>query len=140
MFSRSLAIQYTLTHLKEFGKKPSPLWQIYLIVSVPDGTVSSYSRMVASSSGECPHLETTPIKFSGQFKYDTKCPMFSTYKFCSHTIAAAEVTGKLHESTQWLIKQKCAPNYSTLALHGLPKGAREKGGGTQNKAKSSCGC
>jgi len=57
-------------------------------------------------------LVTTPAKFSGQFKSDSKCPMCSTYKLCSHTIAVAEVTGKLKEFTQWLIKQKCAPNYS----------------------------
>ena len=100
---------------------------------MPGGTASSYSRMVASSSGDCPHLVTTPAKFSGHFKCDSKCPMFSTYKLCSHTIAVAEVTGKLKEFTNWPIKQKCAPNYSKLSLHGLPKGAGEKGGGTQRR-------
>jgi len=104
-----------------------------LIVTVPGGATSSYSRMVASSSGDCPHMVTTPAKFSGQFKCDSKCPMFSTYKLCAHTIAVAEVNGRLHEFTQWLIKQKCTPNYSKLALHGLPRGAGEKGGGTQKK-------
>ena len=89
--------------------------------------------MVASSSGDCPHLVTTPTRFSGQFKCDSKCPMFSTYKLCSHTTAVAEVTGKLKEFTQWLIKQRCAPNYNKLALHGLPKGAGKKGGGTQRR-------
>ena len=59
--------------------------------------------------------------------------MFSTYKLRSHTIAVAEVTGKLKGFTQWLIKQRCSPNYSKLALHGLLKGAGEKGGGTQRR-------
>ena len=104
-----------------------------MITAVPGGTASSYNRMVASTSGDCPHLVTTPTKFNGQFKCDSKCPMFSTYKMCAHTIATAEVTGKLKEFTQWLIKQKCAPNYSKLALHGLPKGAGEKGGCSSRK-------
>ena len=61
--------------------------------------------------------------------------MFSTYKLCAHTIASAEINGKLKEFTQWLIRQKCAPNYSKLALHGIPKGAGEKGGAPKNNRK-----
>ena len=101
-----------------------------LIVPVP-GTSNSNAtlhRMVASSTNECPHLVTTPSKFTGQFKCDSKCVMFSTYKVCSHTIATAEVTGKLQQFIQWLVKQKCSPNYNNLAMHGIPKGAGEKGG------------
>ena len=51
-----------------------------------------------------------------------------TYKVCAHTIPTAETTGKLQDFMLWLIKQKCAPNLSHLALHGIPKGAGEKGG------------
>jgi len=91
--------------------------------------------MVASTSGDCPHLVTTPNKFTGQFKCDSKCPMFNTYKLCVHTIATAEVTGKLSEFTQWLAKQKVTPNYNKLALHGLPKGAGQKGGIPKPKRK-----
>ena len=29
---------------------------------------------------------TTPAKFNGQFKFYSKCPMFSTYKLCAHTV------------------------------------------------------
>ena len=101
-----------------------------LIVPI-SGTSSSNAtlhRMVASSTNECPHLVTTPTKFTGQFKCDSKCVMFSTYKVCSHKIATAEVTGNLHHFIQWLVKQKCSPNYNNLAMHGIPKGAGEKGG------------
>ena len=49
-------------------------------------------------------------------------------KVCAHTIATAETTGKLQDFVLWLIKQKCAPNLSNLALHGIPKDAGEKGG------------
>ena len=106
-----------------------------LIVPVPGGPSSSYNRMVASTSGDCPHLVTAAGKFTGQFKCDSKCPMFNTYKLCAHTIATAEVTGKLTEFTQWLAKQKCAPNYNKLALRGLPKGAGQKGGIQKQKRR-----
>jgi len=52
--------------------------------------------------------------------------MFNTYKLCAHTIATAEVTGKLTEFTQWLAKQNCTLNYNKLV--GLPKGAGQTGG------------
>jgi len=71
-----------------------------LIAAVPGGQSSSYNRMVVFTSSDCPHLVTTPNKFTGQFKCDSKCPMFNTYKLCAHTIATAEVTGKLSEFTQ----------------------------------------
>ena len=105
-----------------------------LIVPVP-GSSSSYHRMVASSTGECPHLVTTPAKFTGQFKCDAKCPMYATYKICSHTVAAAEVNGKLAQFVQWLIKQKCSPNLTNLSMVGIPKGAGQKGGVPKNTRK-----
>ena len=44
----------------------------------------------------------------------------------------------------WLVKQKYSPNFNKLALHGIPKGAGEKGGipkatrkRNQNKAKTT---
>ena len=77
--------------------------------------------MVASTSSNCPHLVSTPTKFTGQFNCDSKCPMFSAYKLCAHTIASAEVNGKLKEFTQWLIRQKCAPNYKSWHYMGFLK-------------------
>ena len=99
------------------------------------GANSGYDRMVASTSSNCPYLVSTPAKFTGQLKCDSKCPVFSTYKLCAHSIASAEVNGQLKEFTQWLIRQKCAPNYSKLALHGIPKGAGEKSGVPKNTRK-----
>ena len=122
--------------LKAIWQKASSLVaDTTLIAAVPGGANLSYDRMVASTSSNCPHLVSTPAKFTGQFKCDSKCPMFSTYKLCAHTIASAEVNGKLKEFSQWLIRQKCAPNYSKLALHGIPKGAGEKGGVPKNNRK-----
>ena len=98
-----------------------------LVVPVPGGS-TSYHRMVASSTGECPHFVTTPAKFTGQFKCDTKCPMYATYKIYSHTVASAEVTEKQMEFLKWLIKQKSAPNLTNLSMAGIPKSAGQKGG------------
>ena len=58
--------------------------------------------MVASTTGTAPQA-----KFTGQFKCDAQCPMYATYKMCSHTIAVAEVTDKLAEFVKWMAKQKC---------------------------------
>ena len=114
-------------HCVGSGRRQQNLW---LNVSVPGNSNSNANlrRMVASSTNKCPHLVTTPTKFTGQFKCDSKCVMYSTYKVCSHTIATAEVTGKLQHFVQWLVKQKCSSNYNNLAMHGIPKGAGEKGG------------
>ena len=99
-----------------------------LIVPVPGSSSTSYHRMVASTTGSTPHLVTTPTKFTGQFKCDAQCPMYATYKMCSHTIAVAEVTGKLAEFVKWIVKQKCTPNITNLSMIGMPKGAGQKGG------------
>lgn len=96
-----------------------------LVVSVP-GAVNAYNRMVASSTGECPHMVTTPAKFTGQFKCDSKCPTFATYKMCSHTIATAEVGGKLLSFIQWLNRQNISPNLTKLSMLGIPKGGVQK--------------
>ena len=69
---------------------------------------------------------TTPAKFTGQFKCDSKCPTFATYKMCSHTIATAEVSGKLLTFIQWLNRQNISPNLTKLSMLGIPKGAAGK--------------
>ncbi len=111
-----------------WGKAEALVNDTTLIAPVP-GSSSSYHRMVASKTDQCPHLITTPVgKFNGQFKCDAKCVMFATYKICSHTVATAEVNGKLTQFMLWLIKQKCSPNLTNLSMVGIPKGAGQKGG------------
>ena len=93
-----------------------------LVTPVPGSSTTCWHRMVASSSVVGgPHILTTPAKFSGQFKCDSKCPMYFTYKICSHTTASAEVNGKLSEFLNWFLKQKSVSNLSNLAMVGLPK-------------------
>ena len=99
-----------------------------LVVPVPGSSSTSYHRMVASTTGNTPHLVSTPTKFTGQFKCDTQCPMYATYKLCSHTIAVAKISGKLDEFVNWIIKQKSVPNLTNLSMIGMPKGAGQKGG------------
>jgi len=90
--------------------------------------------MVASKTGEYPHLVTTPTKFTAQFKCDGKCAMYAAYKVCSHTVAAAEVNQKLPQFVQWLVKQNMTPNLTNLSTVGIPKGAG-KGGEPRNTRK-----
>ena len=99
-----------------------------LVVPIPGCSSTSYHRMVASSTGNTPHLVTTPTNFTGQFKYDAQCPTYSTYKLCSHTVAVAEINGKFAEFVNWISKKKCAPNLTNLSMIGIPKGVRQKGG------------
>jgi len=109
-----------------------------LTAPVP-GSSSSYHRMVAPITGECPHLVTTPAKFTGQFKCDGKCAMYAAYKVCSHTVAAAEVNQKLTQFVQWLVKQNMTPNLTNLSMVGIPKGAGKKGGEPKNTRKRKRG-
>ena len=61
--------------LKAIWQKASSLVaDTTLIAAVPGGANLSYDRMVASTSSNC---LSTPAKFTGQFKCDSKCPMFS---------------------------------------------------------------
>ena len=82
--------------------------------------------MVASEHNE-PHHVT--YKSSGQFVCSGICPLFSTYKICQHTVAAAEATQNLQKFCQWWKKQSHSPDLDSLAMSGLPKGvAGQKGG------------
>jgi len=121
--------------LKGIWKKAVSLVNDSTLTAPVPGSSSSYHRMVASKTGECPHLVTTPAKFTGQFKCDGKCAMYAAYKVCSHTVAAAEVNQKLAQFVQWLVKQNMTPNLTKLSMVGIPKGAGTKGGEPKNTRK-----
>ena len=67
--------------LKGTWRKAEPLVNDTSFLTPALGSSSSHHRMVASMSGQCPHLVTTPAKFTGQFKCDTKCNMYDTGLF-----------------------------------------------------------
>lgn len=100
--------------LKGIWRKAESLVRDTSLVTLVPGSRSSHHHMVATTSGECPHL-VTPTKFTGQFKCDTKCVMYATYKVCSHTVAAAEVNGSLTRFMHWLIKPLPKTNKSFYA-------------------------
>ena len=88
-----------------------------LVVHVP-GAAASLHRMVASKSGDAPHFVKTPPTLTGQFICDDRCLNYKTYKICSHTVAAAESSGKLREFVAWYKKNKSV-NLDALSKHGL---------------------
>ena len=104
------------------------------ITKIP-GDHEGKGRMVASSSSSVPHMVTSGKKSNFNFICDKKCPRYGAYGFCSHTVAVAEVNGCLGKFIEQLKKSKQKPNLSSLAYHGLPTGAGEKGGKAKPKRR-----
>ena len=105
------------------------------ITPIP-GNSSGKGRMVASSSSQhCPHVVIPGRKNDTVFSCDKNCPRFSAYKFCSHTVAVAEVNGCLDSFIKEIIRGKNVASISKLAYHGLQNGAGEKGGKPKPKRR-----
>ena len=49
-------------------------------------------------------------------------------QICSHTLVATEQNCELIEFLEWYVKLGHGPNLSSVALSGLPKDRRQKGG------------
>ena len=60
--------------------------------------------------------------------------MFKGFSICSH-VAVAEINGDLQIFLN-CIWEKCVPNVSAIATHGLPCGSGRKGGIPKQKRKS----
>ena len=86
---------------------------------------SSRDRMVASTKGTTPHIVQKLKK--GGFKCDTQCPMYSSYKLCSH-IVVAEQQKLLEELVGIFGKSKAEPNLTSLVMTGMPKSSGKKPG------------
>ena len=99
------------------------------------GNSSGKGRMVASSSSDCPHMVTPGRKSDSVFLCDKNCPRFAAYKFCSHTVAVAEVNGCLESFIKEIVRGKNVANISKLAYHGIQSGAGEKGGKPKPKRR-----
>ena len=56
---------------------------------------------------------------------------------CSHSVAAAEISNKLHEFIEWYKRSKKTPNLSKFAEATMPKGRGNKGGACSRKRKVS---
>ncbi len=96
---------------------------------------SAQSRMVLSRSGLRPHL-VVPCK-GGRFKCDSDCANFKSLGICSHSVAVAEVNKQLSEFLVSFKKTKKRPNFTQLALHGMPAGRGKKGSQASRKRKQS---
>ena len=93
------------------------------------------ARMVLSRSQDMPHH--VRCHTDGQYLCDSNCPQWMSSQICSHTIAAAEQNQELLEFLEWYVKLGQAPNLSSLALSGLPKGRGQKGGRAKRQRSRS---
>ena len=94
------------------------------------------ARMVLSHSQGTPHhIRSRP---DGQYLCDNNCPQWMSSQICSHTLAVAEQNCELLKFLEWHVKMVQGPNYSSLALSGLPRGRGQKGGRPKRlRAKSA---
>ena len=83
------------------------------------------ARMVLSYSGNVPHM-VLPKKI-GDFSCDAKRPNWKAMAICSHTVAIAEVNGKLQQFLSHE-KRKRGFNVTMLLTTSVPRGRGRKGG------------
>ena len=121
-----------LESLKGIRKKAEELLQLPNSMSPAPGQPDE-ARMVISSSGNRPHL-VIPCK-GDRFKCDTECINFKSLGLCSHTIAVAEYNKRLPEFLMEFQKTNKSPNFTVLALHGMPSGRGRKGSVAPRKRK-----
>ena len=69
----------------------------------------------------------TPTK-GGGFACDSNCPNWKSLGLCSHTVAVAQVNGKLEQYISLVKKTKRIPNVIALVTSTMPKGQGKKGG------------
>ena len=93
---------------------------------VPAPGQSSEARMVLSYSSKVPHM-VTPTK-GGGFSCDSNCPSWKSVGMCAHSVAVAQVNGKLDELVSIVKKKKKNPNVTALVTSTMPKGRGRKGG------------
>ena len=93
------------------------------IVSAPG--VGTGAKYVLSYTRQKPHL-VVPKK-GGSYSCDQDCPNWKALKICSHSVAVAEICGKLTDFITWYKKLKHTPNVSKFAQATMPKGRGQKG-------------
>lgn len=102
---------------------------------VPAPGQDSEARMVLSYSGKTPHM-VTPKK-GGDFSCDSSCPNWKSMGICSHSVAVAEVNGKLSQFLSTRKRKKSVPNVTSLLTTNMPKGRGRKGGAAPKSRKPS---
>ena len=84
------------------------------------------ARMVRST--------TAPGK-GGRFQCDSECLHYKSLEICSHVVATAEVNNSLLEFSVYYRKLKKVPNFTDLAVSGMPVGRGRKGSVPPRKRK-----
>lgn len=95
---------------------------------VPAPGHPSDARMVASQSGQRPHLVLPVAKAKGgSYKCDSDCLNYKSLGLCSHVVAVANLNGSLPQLISVFCKTKKRPDFTKLAVHGMPSGRGKKG-------------
>ena len=94
------------------------------VVAAPGGDPKA--KMVSSRSNISPHY--VQVLGSGQYVCDNSCLQWKSSQICAHTVAVSEKNGDLQSFLDWYVATKQKPNYTSLAIHGLPAGRGRKGG------------
>ena len=76
----------------------------------------------------------------GGFSCDSNCANWKALGMCSHSIAVAEINGKLSSFLAFVWKRKDRPNRTKLATTNMPKGRGRRGGVPPRKRKASMSC
>ena len=101
---------------------------------VPAPGQSPEAKMVLSYSGKAPHM-VTPVG-GGGLNCDANCVNWKSLGICSHSIAVAEINGKLAHFISFVQKKKKRPNLTNLTTTTMPRGRGRKGGVPPRKRKA----
>ena len=91
------------------------------------------AKFVLGYRGSKPHL-VTPKK-TGMFACDLECPNWKALGICAHSVAVAEMSGKLPVFIERIKKHNKTPSISKFAEATMPKGMGKKGDETSRKCK-----
>ena len=101
------------------------------IVSAPG---VNQGKFVLSYSNSKPHL-VVPSR-SSIYSCDSECPNWKGLGICAHSVAVAEMNGKLPDYIEKVKKKKQTPNISKFAKSTMPKGRGRKGSQQPRKRKA----
>ncbi len=91
-------------------------------------------KFVLSYCNSRPHL-VVPSKNS-IYSCDFECPKWKGLGICAHSVAVAEINGKLPDYIEKVRKKKQTPNITKLAKSTMPKGRGRKGSQQPRKRKA----
>ena len=84
-----------------------------MITKAP-GNGFPYAQLLASNTIAAPHFVAGLKTFTGQYLYDSQCPMIKVYNICSHTLPAAEDCGKIPNFFLWFSMKFRKANFTKL--------------------------